>query len=32
MTMWPVSARVNKPEHDDAAVLAPIRPDSNLGI
>jgi putative SOS response-associated peptidase YedK len=32
MTMWPVSARVNKPEHDDAAVLAPIRPDSNPGI
>src|SRR5262245_37967170 len=26
MTMWPVSARVNKPDQDDAAVLAPVRP------
>ncbi len=32
MTMWPVSARVNKPDHDDAAVLAPIQPSPDLGV
>jgi putative SOS response-associated peptidase YedK len=24
MTMWPISTRVNKPEHDDAAILEPV--------
>lgn len=24
MTMWPISTRVNKPENDDAAILAPV--------
>jgi putative SOS response-associated peptidase YedK len=32
MTMWPVSVRVNKPDHDDAAVLAPIQPDLDLDV
>ena len=32
MTMWPVSVRMNKPDHDDAAVLAPIQPDPALGV
>jgi putative SOS response-associated peptidase YedK len=32
MTMWPISARINKPDHDDAAVLAPIQPDQDLGL
>jgi len=32
MTMWPVSARMNKADQDDAAVLAPIQPDQGLGV
>jgi putative SOS response-associated peptidase YedK len=32
MTMWPVSVRVNKPDHDDVAVLAPIEPNLDLGL
>jgi putative SOS response-associated peptidase YedK len=32
MTMWPVSAWVNKPDHDDAAVLAPIESNPDLGL
>jgi putative SOS response-associated peptidase YedK len=32
MTMWQVSVRVNKPDHDDAAVLAPIQPGRDLGV
>jgi putative SOS response-associated peptidase YedK len=24
MTMWPIGMRVNKPEHDDAAILEPV--------
>jgi putative SOS response-associated peptidase YedK len=32
MTMWPISVRVNKPDHDDAAVLAPIQPGRDLGV
>jgi len=32
MTMWPVSARVSKPDHDDAAILAPIQPDPALDV
>jgi putative SOS response-associated peptidase YedK len=31
MTMWPVSRQVNKPDHDDASVLAPIEPSLGLG-
>jgi putative SOS response-associated peptidase YedK len=32
MTMWPISTRVNKPENDDAAILASIEaaPEHNL--
>jgi putative SOS response-associated peptidase YedK len=26
MAMWPISPRVNKPEHDDASILAPAEP------
>jgi putative SOS response-associated peptidase YedK len=26
MTMWPISTRVNKPDNDDAAILAPVEP------
>jgi putative SOS response-associated peptidase YedK len=26
MTMWPVSLAVNKPDHDDATILAPVPP------
>ena len=32
MTMWPVSVRVNKPDHDDAAVLVPIRSGLDFGM
>jgi putative SOS response-associated peptidase YedK len=32
MTMWPVSVRVNKPEHDDAAVLVPIQSGPDFGV
>lgn len=24
MAMWPIGMRVNKPEHDDAAILEPV--------
>jgi putative SOS response-associated peptidase YedK len=24
MTMWPISTRVNKPDHDDPAILDPV--------
>ncbi len=24
MRMWPISARVNKPENDDASILDPV--------
>jgi putative SOS response-associated peptidase YedK len=27
MTMWPIGMRVNKPEHDDAAILEPVAAD-----
>jgi putative SOS response-associated peptidase YedK len=32
MTMWPISTRVNKPDNDDAAILAPLEaaPEHNL--
>ena len=26
MTMWPISTRVNKPEHDDPSILEPVDP------
>ena len=26
MTTWPISTRVNKPNHDDASVLDPVEP------
>ncbi len=26
MRLWPISTRVNKPEHDDASILEPIEP------
>jgi putative SOS response-associated peptidase YedK len=26
MTMWPVSLDVNKPDNDDASILAPVQP------
>jgi hypothetical protein len=26
MTMWRISTRVNKPEHDDASILDPVEP------
>jgi putative SOS response-associated peptidase YedK len=28
MAMWPISPRVNKPEYDDASILAPLAPAS----
>jgi putative SOS response-associated peptidase YedK len=28
MTMWPISARVNKPDNDDAAILEPAPPEA----
>jgi putative SOS response-associated peptidase YedK len=28
MTMWPVSPKVNKPDHDDPSILAPAEPPS----
>jgi len=27
LRMWPISTRVNKPENDDPAIIAPIAPD-----
>ncbi len=26
MTMWPISTRVNKPDHDDLSILDPFEP------
>ncbi len=31
MTMWPISLRVNKPDNDDASILAPTEPTVDLG-
>ena len=25
-TMWPISTRVNKPDHDDPTILDPLEP------
>ena len=30
MTMWPVSPKVNKPDHDDPSILAPAEPPPEL--
>src|SRR5262245_17975205 len=33
MTMWPVSLAVNKPDHDEAAILVPVPPSTpDLGL
>jgi hypothetical protein len=32
MIMWPISTRVNKPDNDDAAILAPIEPAPEEGV
>jgi hypothetical protein len=30
MTLWPISFKVNKPDNDDASILAPTEPGPNL--
>jgi putative SOS response-associated peptidase YedK len=32
MTMWPVSLQVNKPDNDDASILAHVEPQQTLGL
>jgi putative SOS response-associated peptidase YedK len=32
MTMWPISLKVNKPDHDDLSILAPVEPPRDLGV
>jgi putative SOS response-associated peptidase YedK len=32
MTMWPISLKVNKPDHDDPAILVPAEPALRLDV